>query len=669
MHLLYSASPDKVGEIWELDTWRPNVVKQNIIQNSIYGVDIEKGAVDIARLRFWLSLIVDEPEPTALPHLDYKIVVGNSLLSKFEDTIIDIDWELEDPNPGFFGSQLAEERAAILKKISKKQKQVFDPDSDDEKLSQEIRDLKIDLLIIQLQVMIEKQNIPSEPKAIDYKNKPKSKFIEDQKRYLETIGWKKQIQKLEKLKENPETQLHFFDWKLDFPEIMNKEVAGKSGFDIVIANPPYVEHKKLKHISKDLKERYQVYTGSSDLSVYFFELGSNLLQSRGHLCFINTNKFFSTGYGKNLRKFLLHHKILHLINFEQVEVFENVLVSSVIVNLQKQHPSEDEEFWIVEFKKEKDWKKKFKSKINTAKKYFQQSDFDENEWSFISGRGVEIRNKMESAGVPLKQITTIKIYRGITTGYDPAFIIDSKTKTDLQNAEIIQPLILGRDIKKFKIDFNDRYLINSHNGLRKSLEAIDLPNDFPIVYDYLLKIDSENEGKVRNRSDKGAHWTNLRNCAFLPLFNELKIVWPLTADKWGFALDENKHYLTSGGYLLVSKDLPIHFILGILNSRLIQYYFRFIGIMTAGGAFTLKKTTVEKFPIPIGKDPLEISQKVEQILELKSQNKDTTELEHYLNDLVYALYNLDYEEVLIIEPEFNNRMSREDYRQIQEYAS
>ena len=90
VHKLYEVNADKVERVWELQGWQPNLVKQNIIQNSIYGVDIEKGAVDVARLRFWLSLIVDEPEPKALPHLDYKIVVGNSLVSKLDDTIMDI---------------------------------------------------------------------------------------------------------------------------------------------------------------------------------------------------------------------------------------------------------------------------------------------------------------------------------------------------------------------------------------------------------------------------------------------------------------------------------------------------------------------------------------------------------------------------------------------------
>ncbi|SLJ99899.1 Eco57I restriction-modification methylase [Salegentibacter salarius] len=341
VHLLYSASFDKVGDIWEIDSWKPNVVKQNIIQNSIYGVDIEKGAVDIARLRFWLSLIVDEPEPTALPHLDYKIVVGNSLLSKFEDTIIDIDWELEDPNPGLFGSKLTEERAAILKEISEKQQQVFEPDSDDEKLSQEIRDLKIDLLVKQLEVMIDKQNIPSEPKAIDYKNKSKSKFVEDQKRYLETLGWKKQIQKLKKLKENPEAPLTFYDWKLDFPEILNDSISKETGFDIVIGNPPYVSNKS---IDDDIKEHFKY---SDDLYNYFFLKGSEILKHNGIFCYITSNTFLTLQTKKNIRDLLLNKRLLTLVNLGH-DVFESAMVSTAITIFKNTSFSKEDKVKIID---------------------------------------------------------------------------------------------------------------------------------------------------------------------------------------------------------------------------------------------------------------------------------------------------------------------------------
>ena len=209
-------------------------VKLNIIQNSIYGVDIERGAVDIARLRFWLSLIVDEDKPKALPNLDYKIVVGNSLVSKFGDDIIDIDWEIDAKNHGLFEYNLAKQNGLLLKKISRKQKEFFSLDSDKRKLATDIRNLKIDLLISQLELMIESKGIKDKPTGTG-KTLTLTKQTEI---YLQTVGWKQNIQELKSLKNKSNESLNFFDWKLDFPEVMNQKVAENVGFDIVIGNPP-----------------------------------------------------------------------------------------------------------------------------------------------------------------------------------------------------------------------------------------------------------------------------------------------------------------------------------------------------------------------------------------------------------------------------------------------
>jgi len=263
-----------------------SAVKLNIIQNSIYGVDIEKGAVDIARLRFWLSLIVDEPEPKALPNLDYKIVVGNSLVSKLGDDIIDIDWTLNESSHGLFGAELALQKAELLKKLSKEQKEFFSPDSDKKKLAADIRNLKIDLLINQLQLMVTTKGIETKP------NGNGKTIVKQTERYLETLGWKQQIEKLKKLKVKPEATLHFFDWKLDFPEVMNEQVTTNEGFDIVIGNPPY--GAKLNATDKSfLQSKYEtaktikgVLKGSSDTFTLFIELGHNLTNIGGNLHYI-----------------------------------------------------------------------------------------------------------------------------------------------------------------------------------------------------------------------------------------------------------------------------------------------------------------------------------------------------------------------------------------------
>ncbi|QTY28161.1 Eco57I restriction-modification methylase domain-containing protein [Flavobacterium sp. CS20] len=219
--------------------WSPATVKENIIQNSIYGVDIEKGAVDIAQLRFWLSLIVDEEEPKPLPNLAYKIVVGNSLVGKFEDEIIEIDWSTDDTKEGLFAQELINEKTELLNKISEKQKDFFTADANEKStLKKEIRDLKLDILSKQLALMIETKGYQ--------KQAGKKLTKKETEKWLETEGWKRTQQKIKELKQNNKPFNHF-DWRLDFPEILNPMLQKNGGlnsamgFDIVIGNPPYVK--------------------------------------------------------------------------------------------------------------------------------------------------------------------------------------------------------------------------------------------------------------------------------------------------------------------------------------------------------------------------------------------------------------------------------------------
>ena len=349
VHKLHEANRDKVERVWELKGWQPNLVKQNIIQNSIYGVDIEKGAVDVARLRFWLSLIVDEPEPKALPHLDYKIVVGNSLVSKLDDTIIDIDWEVQNnnnfvetdlfgkPKPkqfNVFEVENNEKQKQLLKDISTKQKAVFDPNSNEEKLSLEIRNLKIDLLVNQLDAMVKTKGVIAKPIGAEKNIKAQTEL------WLETIGWQQQITKLQKLKKQPEAPLHFFDWKLDFPEIMNEQVMNKLGFDIIIGNPPY--GAKLNSEEKSFcKSNYTtaktikgIQKGSIDTYTLFIELGHKLTCKGGNLHYIVPISITSSDSMTGIHKLIESDSSLIKVSSYSVRpqpVFENAVVNTSIL--------------------------------------------------------------------------------------------------------------------------------------------------------------------------------------------------------------------------------------------------------------------------------------------------------------------------------------------------
>jgi adenine-specific DNA-methyltransferase len=314
-------------------TWKPADVKENIIQNSVYGVDIEKGAVDIARLRFWLSLVVDEEKPRALPNLDYKIVVGDSLVSKFEGEIIEIDWEIKlGTQANLFGNENLLKRQALLKQITTKQQEYFHT-INKRKLAADIRNLKIDILINQLELMINTKGIEKKPTETGKKAAAQMAL------WQQTQSWRNTINKLQKLKQDKDEPFEHFDWKLDFPEVLNPYlVNGSAGFDIVIANPPYIDSETMVSTGQDALREYltskmDFCKGNWDIYIAFFDLGFHFLNESGNLVFITPDKWISKPFGDEIRKELKY-------NFNKIaeagrKVFQNAKVDSIITFINK----------------------------------------------------------------------------------------------------------------------------------------------------------------------------------------------------------------------------------------------------------------------------------------------------------------------------------------------
>jgi type I restriction-modification system DNA methylase subunit len=421
---------------------------------------------------------------------------------------------------------------------------------------------------------------------------------------------------------------------------------GVDNFDIVIGNPPYIEAKKLKRIAPILKNSFDVYSGTADLSIYFIEQGLKLCKNDGLLMLITTNKFFNAGYGKPVRRFLLQNQIHSIIDFEQVKVFDDVLVSSVILGVHKNVPNKNTFVYQRFYKLNVD---EFKARFAVEDKRqfgtYRQILLNENEWSFSDIAQLDLKAKIENAGQKLSSIDGVAIYRGVTTGYNPAFIIDKNKRKELLAADnniqtIIKPLLQGRNIRKWIYNKSDYYLLQTGFDL-------DVRKKYPFVFAHLNSYQKE----LKRRDDQGKNWWNLRACKYYFEFEQAeKIIWGLTADKWAYAYDDKKHYLPSNGYILTSTDVPIKYLLGLLNSNLLKYYFGFIGVITAGGAFTLKYKTVSQFPIVIADNMKPIIMLVDKILDAKQLNSgiDISALEKQIDILVYKLYCITPKEQSII---------------------
>lgn len=344
-------------------------------------------------------------------------------------------------------------------------------------------------------------------------------------------------------------------------------------FDVVIGNPPYVRQEVIKE-QKPALQKYKVYSGTADLFVYFYELGITHLKEDGLLGFICSNKFFRASYGENLRKFILENtQITHIIDFTGVKVFEDAIVDSAITIFKKIRAGKNSKFNFLA-----------SSTINLkTQKFIQipQSTLSETNFTFLDSSKFELKSKIEKVAKPLKG-WGVNINYGVKTGLNEAFIIDDSTRDKILNncfgeereqmEKLIRPILRGRDVKRYYYEWAGLWLINIHNGYGTE-PRINIDN-FPKLKLYLDKF----EPKLSNRSDKGATPYNLRNCAYLKEFEKDKIFYNEIGNEINFALDTKKFVCNNKLYFIYlekNNTLQLKFLTGVLNSKLLQWYFSF----------------------------------------------------------------------------------------------
>lgn len=358
-----------------------------------------------------------------------------------------------------------------------------------------------------------------------------------------------------------------FDWKEQF-----KDVFENGGFDVVVGNPPYVRQELIKEIKPNLEKNYISYNGVADLFVYFFEKGLNLLKEKGKFAFIVSNKFTRAGYGKNLREYLLDNSIIeqYIDTFDANHVFEGVTVDPCIIILEKNKENKENKI------------------LYNYKTQISQLAFDSGSWSFGSDSKIKLLEKIKNSGERLRDVIG-EAKSGIKTGLNDVLIVDSKKIKEIINGnekekEVFVPFIKGEDIKRWKFEFNDNYLI--------FLEEKKI-GDFPNVKEYLTK----HKKRLESRSDikgKNRDWFGLRACAYYDLYKKPKIVWPDISQGMNFAFDEEKTYLEMTAFFLETDN---KYFLTLLNSKVLEFYFRSIGSVLGKKGYRLKRQYVHELPI------------------------------------------------------------------------
>ena len=592
-------------------------IKLQTIQNSLYGVDLEYDAVEIAKLRLWLSLIVDQETngdaPKPLPNLNFHLRVGNSLVDTFENIKLwNVRWRgskkeaKADLQMNLFNTDTVE---VILKRLKDAKVKFFNTSDEHEKqkLSRQIELEQMELIRSEL--------VAQGKYDVFYR-------IED----------------MIKNKTKP-----FFIWELEFEEVYKND-----GFDIVIANPPYVQlQKDGGKLANELKDQgYATFARTGDIYCIFYEKGLNLLKDKGILCYITSNKWMRAGYGEKLRGYLADNcNPLKLIDYAGNKIFESATVDvNTLIACKEKNKGKTLAVTVDDgcTSNLSDYIKQNSSEIS-----FKNSE----NWVILNPIELSIKKKIEQNGTKL-QDWDLSINRGILTGYNDAFIIDEATKNSLitadpKSAELIRPILRGKDIKRYTYDFANLYLICTFPSKHYDIDK------YPAIRDYLLSFDKRRLAQTGEKNIDGIKGFNARKKTsnkwfetqdqinYSDDFFEQNIAWQRITHMNTFCLTkENTVILDSMAFINGAKE-NAYYLLAVLNSSLVKFWMKKNVPEYGSSGYRFSNQFVTQIPIPYMPN-LEIKSKIEEYVNLFFEGEDTTT---QIDDLVYKLYNLKDSEI------------------------
>ncbi|WQZ78875.1 class I SAM-dependent DNA methyltransferase [Helicobacter pylori] len=661
-------------------------LKKDIIENCLFGVDINPNSCEITKLRLWIELlkysyyIFEEGKNTnaleTLPNIDINIKCANSLISRFNlnddlkkipnikqkiQEYKDLVAQYKDPNPLY-----PLNKADLINKIQDL-KNTFSLTLKDPKTKAE------------LEKAIEKHIKDYNYFALDDKSllAGLNYFIpslfgtlklspkEEEEAFASYGRIRALRKKLDDALSGGEYQ-NAFEWRFEFPEVLDDE-GNFLGFDCIIGNPPYIRQEQIKDLKPLLQKQYQdFYNSSSDIYTYFFALAYHLLKEKGFSAFITSNKYARAQYGAKLRELLLKKTTLvSYMELNALKVFESAAVDTSIIHFIKQTPPKESEFNYYE-PTEND-KENLK---NTPSLLMRQNALSTESFIFANATLLDLRDKIESVGTPLKD-WDIQIYRGILTGANEAFIIPTEKRDailkncdDVQKdergmserertIELIKPILRGKDIKRYSYEWAHLWVINTHNGYTSAPKSKIPPIDIEKYPAIKAHLDSHYD-TIATRCDQGDTPYHLRNCAYLEDFEKEKIVYPcIMAKEPCFVYEEKGFYAPAPANIITGDKTEIKYLTALLNSKCIYFAMRKF-YMGGGIEGELKTNNLEKIPIPkITEKNQELAQKItdctEQILQAKDPKANTQKLEKEIDALVYQLYHLTDEEIKIIE--------------------
>ncbi len=671
-------------------------LKKSIIENCLFGVDINPNSCEITKLRLWIELlkysyyIFEKGKNTnaleTLPNIDINIKCANSLISRFNlnddlkkipnikqkiQEYKDLVAQYKDPNPLY-----PLNKQDLINKIQDL-KNTFSLTLKDPKTKAELEKAiekhikKYNFFALDDKSLLDGLNYFTPSLFGTLKLSPK-----EEEEAFASYG---RIRALRKKLDDALSGREYhkaFEWRFEFPEVLDDE-GDFSGFDCIIGNPPYIRQEHIKDLKPLLEKQYQdFYNSTADIYTYFFALAYHLLKEKGFSAFITSNKYARAKYGAKLRELLLKKTTLvSYMELNALKVFESAAVDTSIMSFIKQTPPKESEFNYYEpTPNDKDNLK------STPSLSMKQNALSTESFIFANATLLDLRDKIESVGTPLKD-WDIQINYGIKTGANEAFIIPTEKRDAILNAcktqeererteALIKPILRGKDIKRYSYEWAHLWVIIAKFGSHEFLEV-----EYPTIYNHLLqyKDQLEKRGQCRysrdpqnsNKPYPGQHhWLELDNNPrdnYLQEFEKEKIVYGEIVKEPRFYLDNGEcklgyFYAEATSFILTGEHL--HYLLGMLHSKLITFAFKtfYAGGGLGESGYRYKKAFIERLPIPqITEKNQELADKItdgaKQILALKEKDPkaNTQKLEKEIDALVYQLYHLTDEEIKIIE--------------------
>lgn len=605
--------------------------KRRAIQWSLYGVDNSPEAIEICHLRLWLSLVLDLPNPAdvdPLPNLDFRVVAGDSLIDRVGDIVLAESLPVSDYLPPLeLGDRVGQERRLI-----DRWKREFETEHTSPGRSRELRDNIVRAVQRILTAYVDAE-LTKERQAADAPN-PVGLSTAQQRRKLNRAreSARKRVQLLEGAREELKNQRGY--WKPFLWPVLFHEAFQDGGFDLVLANPPYIRSERQD--SQDEASWKSIFptvaSSRADILVYFYARALQILRRDGWLAFVTSNKYMRAQYGQGLREQLQESlSLARIADFGDLPLFDSngdiiaaypaILVGSCTSRSDNSSLEVADLTWPVRRTLAEDGKSTTPETVRdvltdldtllqtNATREFPQVLLRRDGWILQDPVLVRLFDRLMSRGVPLGEYAKSHINYGIKTGLNGAFVIDRATRDSLveadpASAEIIEPWLRGKDIKRWKAQWAGQYLIKLQSSSDRDatnpwIESTDeasarqvFAGRYPAIHDHM----SRYEDRLRRRSDQGRFWWELRSCAYYAEFNRPKVIFDHFICKPDFAYDDSGMFHNNACTFACSESPSL---VALVSSRVSWWLLNQLTTRLQNGYLQLFVNVIERLPVPI----------------------------------------------------------------------